>query len=98
MPKKCSCNTFNSDDAVYCRNCGSKLASTDIKTDDGTTTGTTGGTTVTTSSSDTPDWVKVILTILVIGIAIAISCASIGIAAPVVAIGGWKCIQAIWED
>lgn len=54
-------------------------------------------------SSDT-DWgeigeviIKVILTIGVIALAIALSAASIGIVTPILAIAGYKAIQAIWD-
>lgn len=94
MAIKCTCNTFNEDGALFCRNCGTKLVKQEM------TAGTTSGTktTATSTSSDTPDWVKVILTVLCIGICIAIACASVGIATPVVAVAGWKGIQAIWND
>ena len=99
MSKRCpTCNIWNADDAKFCRNCGKQFemssASKTTSTSKSTTTSTS---TSTSSSSDAGDiFLKVLGTIFVIGVCIAIAVGTSGYGTPI-AFGGVYALKAIWD-
>ena len=93
MSKRCPiCNIWNADDAKFCRNCGKQLEMSSASETTSTTTSTS-----TSSSSDAGDiFLKVLGTIFVIGVCIAVAVGTSGYGTPI-ALGGAYALKAIWD-
>lgn len=99
MSKRCpSCNIWNTDSAKFCRNCGKQfLASVQPAVPKSTTPTPTPQPSSSTSNSDGGDiFLKILGTIVVIGICVAIAVGTAGFGTPV-AIGGYLALKQIWD-
>ena len=93
MSKRCPiCNIWNADDAKFCRNCGRKL-----QTESSSSASSASSTTTSSSSGDGGEtFLKILGTIFVVGVVIAIAVSTSGYGTPI-AIGGYYALKAIWD-
>ena len=99
MSKKCGnvdCGVFNPDNAKYCRNCGRALPVTQDKVIQNPPEKDSSSSPVSSSSNDGETFLKILGTIFVIGIVIAIAVSTSGYGTPV-AIGGYYALKSIWD-